>query len=123
MPDLRQQLELCFQGRVCLVGIGHIDGGDDALGMRLAQAVQRAMGQRVTFLTGLRASGTGAGLASPLHEPRVTKWPDPSSGWVRPHPDPLPQGEGETSGAGSAKRAFLSFDAVPWLFPLPGGEG
>ena len=37
MPDLREQLEHCFQGRVCLMGIGNVDHGDDGLGVRLAE--------------------------------------------------------------------------------------
>jgi hydrogenase maturation protease len=37
MPDLREQLEHCFRGRVCLMGIGNVDHGDDGLGVRLAE--------------------------------------------------------------------------------------
>ena len=37
MPDLREQLEHCFQGRVCLMGLGNVDYGDDGLGVRLAE--------------------------------------------------------------------------------------
>ncbi len=37
MPDLRQQLETCFHGRVALIGIGNMDYGDDGFGMYLAQ--------------------------------------------------------------------------------------
>jgi Ni,Fe-hydrogenase maturation factor len=43
MPDLRQQLEACFQGRVCLVGVGNPDLGDDGLGVRLAEEVAVAI--------------------------------------------------------------------------------
>jgi hydrogenase 3 maturation protease len=42
MPDLREQLEQCFQGRVCLVGVGNVDLGDDGFGVRLAEAVANA---------------------------------------------------------------------------------
>jgi hydrogenase maturation protease len=37
MPDLREQLGECFQGRTCLMGLGNIDYGDDGLGVRLAE--------------------------------------------------------------------------------------
>ena len=36
MSDLRLQLERCFRGRVCVVGVGNVDWGDDGLGVRLA---------------------------------------------------------------------------------------
>jgi len=35
--DLREQLRGCFQGHVCLMGLGNVDYGDDAFGVRLAQ--------------------------------------------------------------------------------------
>jgi hydrogenase 3 maturation protease len=37
MPDLRAQLRECLQGRVCLMGLGNPDGGDDGFGVRLAE--------------------------------------------------------------------------------------
>lgn len=40
MPDLRQLLAPLLQGRVCLVGIGNVDYGDDGFGVRLAEALQ-----------------------------------------------------------------------------------
>ncbi|MBI5394319.1 MAG: hydrogenase maturation protease [Verrucomicrobia bacterium] len=40
MPDLREQLEHCFQGRVCLMGLGNVDYGDDGLGVRLAERLK-----------------------------------------------------------------------------------
>ena len=40
MPDLREQLQQCFQGRVCLMGLGNVDYGDDGFGVRLAEALQ-----------------------------------------------------------------------------------
>ncbi len=40
MSDLRLQLERCFRGRVCVVGVGNVDWGDDGLGVRLAEALQ-----------------------------------------------------------------------------------
>jgi len=39
MPDLREQLGRCFQGRVCLMGIGSVDFGDDGFGVKLADAI------------------------------------------------------------------------------------
>ncbi len=39
MPDLREQLGHCFQGRVCLMGLGNVDYGDDGLGVRLAETL------------------------------------------------------------------------------------
>jgi hydrogenase maturation protease len=42
MPDLREQLEECFQGRLCLMGLGNIDYGDDGLGVRLAEKLTAA---------------------------------------------------------------------------------
>jgi len=39
MSDLREKLRHCFQGSVCLMGIGNIDQGDDGLGAGLADAI------------------------------------------------------------------------------------
>jgi hydrogenase maturation protease len=39
MPDLREQVGQCFQGCVCLVGIGNRDYGDDGFGLFLADAL------------------------------------------------------------------------------------
>ncbi len=41
MSDLRQQLQSLFQGRVCLVGLGNADLGDDGFGVRLAEALKK----------------------------------------------------------------------------------
>jgi hydrogenase maturation protease len=40
MLDLRQQLYQILQGRVCLVGVGNVELGDDGFGMRLAEALR-----------------------------------------------------------------------------------
>ena len=40
MPTLRDDLRQRLTGRVCLVGIGNPDRGDDALGLRLAETVR-----------------------------------------------------------------------------------
>lgn len=37
MKDLRQQLKELLQGRVCLMGLGNVDCGDDGFGVRLAE--------------------------------------------------------------------------------------
>ena len=37
MPDLREQLQQLFQGRVCLMGLGNVTYGDDGIGVRLAE--------------------------------------------------------------------------------------
>ena len=42
MPDLRKQLEQCLRGRVCLLGLGNPDCGDDGFGVRLAEALIQA---------------------------------------------------------------------------------
>ena len=42
MPDLREQLERCFAGRVCLMGLGNTGLGDDGLGVRLAETLAGA---------------------------------------------------------------------------------
>lgn len=42
MPDLREQLQQCFQGRVCLMGLGSIDYGDDGFGIHLAEKLEAA---------------------------------------------------------------------------------
>jgi len=42
MPDLLGQLGECFQGRLCLMGLGNIDYGDDGLGVRLAKKLVAA---------------------------------------------------------------------------------
>lgn len=37
MPDLPDQLSAALRGRICVVGVGNPDYGDDALGVRLAE--------------------------------------------------------------------------------------
>jgi hydrogenase maturation protease len=39
MPDLREQFQQLFQGRVCLMGLGNVTYGDDGFGVRLAEAL------------------------------------------------------------------------------------
>ena len=40
MPDLREQIEKCLQGRVCIMGLGNVDYGDDGFGVRLAERLE-----------------------------------------------------------------------------------
>ncbi|MGA8299081.1 MAG: hydrogenase 3 maturation endopeptidase HyCI [Terriglobales bacterium] len=40
--NLREQLECTLRGRVCLMGVGNADYGDDALGVYLAEALVEA---------------------------------------------------------------------------------
>jgi hydrogenase 3 maturation protease len=42
MPELRQQLEHCLAGRVCFLGLGNPDYGDDGLGIRLSEMLCHA---------------------------------------------------------------------------------
>ena len=42
MPDLREQIQSSLRGRVCFMGLGNVDGGDDGFGVRLAEALARA---------------------------------------------------------------------------------
>jgi len=42
MPNLREQLQCCLEGRVCLMGIGNVDYGDDGFGVRLAEKLIEA---------------------------------------------------------------------------------
>jgi hydrogenase maturation protease len=37
MSDLREQIRHCLQGRICLMGLGNVDYGDDGFGVRLAE--------------------------------------------------------------------------------------
>ncbi|MCK9418842.1 MAG: hydrogenase maturation protease [Nitrospirae bacterium] len=39
MTDLREQLQHCLRGRVCLMGLGNVDYGDDGFGVYLAESI------------------------------------------------------------------------------------
>lgn len=41
MSDLHEQLRRCLRKRVCLMGLGNGEGGDDGFGVRLAEKLQR----------------------------------------------------------------------------------
>ncbi len=49
MADLREQIQPALRGRVCFVGLGNVDGGDDGFGVQLAQALVRAGVPDVVF--------------------------------------------------------------------------
>jgi hydrogenase maturation protease len=38
--DLRRQLEACLSGRVCVVGVGNTEHGDDGVGVKLAERLR-----------------------------------------------------------------------------------
>jgi hydrogenase 3 maturation protease len=40
MPDIREQLQQLLEGRVCLMGLGNVDYGDDGFGVRLAEELK-----------------------------------------------------------------------------------
>jgi hydrogenase maturation protease len=42
MTDLRQQLEQSLAGRVCFLGLGNVDYGDDGLGVCLSEMLRQA---------------------------------------------------------------------------------
>jgi hydrogenase 3 maturation protease len=42
MKDLRQRLEESLKGRVCLIGLGNLDYGDDGFGVRLTEELLEA---------------------------------------------------------------------------------
>jgi hydrogenase maturation protease len=49
MPDLREELQRCFKGRVCLMGLGNTDYGDDGFGVILSDTVTaRIRGEGLT---------------------------------------------------------------------------
>ena len=64
MPDLRDQLQQCLQGRVCLMALGNVDYADDSFGVRLGESLARVGLQNVILagtvperLLGLVAEG------------------------------------------------------------------
>lgn len=42
MPNLREQLQRCLEGRVCWMGLGNVELGDDGFGVRLAEKLIEA---------------------------------------------------------------------------------
>jgi hydrogenase maturation protease len=49
MPDLREQLRQLLEGRACLIGVGNVDCGDDAFGVRLAEELKSEVGEDVVI--------------------------------------------------------------------------
>jgi len=43
MINLREELATCLTGRVCLVGLGNVDYGDDAFGVRLGEQLMATL--------------------------------------------------------------------------------
>jgi len=52
MADLRQSLETALRGRVCLMGLGNVDHGDDGFGVRLAEALANGAPQPSVLIAG-----------------------------------------------------------------------
>jgi hydrogenase 3 maturation protease len=63
MPDLREQLQHCFQGRVCLMGFGNVLHGDDGFGVRLAEEL-KSEGRRPKAERSPKSEGRGEDLSS-----------------------------------------------------------
>ena len=42
MPGLREQIQSSLRGRVCFMGLGNVEDGDDGFGVRLAEALASA---------------------------------------------------------------------------------
>jgi hydrogenase maturation protease len=61
MPDLREQLRQCFQGRACLMGLGNVLYGDDGFGVRLVEALAESEGRSAK--RGEPGQGAGAGTS------------------------------------------------------------
>jgi hydrogenase maturation protease len=43
MQDLKDELRPCFEGRVCLMGIGNVDYGDDGFGVILSEKIKERL--------------------------------------------------------------------------------
>ena len=83
MAALRQQLREILHGRVCLVGVGNVELGDDGFGVRLVER----LGKRGT-------RNAERGMPRAEHEP-----------WRRGRePFPLPEGEDQRDGKAPAEQ-------------------
>jgi hydrogenase maturation protease len=58
MPDLREQLRSILRGRVCLVGLGNVEQGDDGLGVRLAEALAHQASRLMALAPEVILAGT-----------------------------------------------------------------
>jgi hydrogenase maturation protease len=71
MQDLRQQLQHCTRGRVCFVGLGNRDRGDDGFGVRLAEKLRATIESADHERIGrLGSANKGYSRHSTLMEPR-----------------------------------------------------
>ena len=52
MKNLPQRLRQVLQGRVCLIGVGQVEAGDDGFGVRLAEALSDATPAWEVLVTG-----------------------------------------------------------------------
>jgi hydrogenase maturation protease len=43
MQDLKDELRQCFHGRVCLMGVGNVDYGDDGFGVALSEKLKERL--------------------------------------------------------------------------------
>jgi hydrogenase maturation protease len=43
MQDLKDELRQCFHGRVCLMGVGNVDYGDDGFGVILSEKIKERL--------------------------------------------------------------------------------
>lgn len=59
MPDLREQLQHCFRGRVCVMGLGNIDYGDDGFGVYLAESIASRLARSGKGLLGRNVISAG----------------------------------------------------------------
>ncbi len=48
MPDFREQLSDLLRGRVCVVGMGNLEYGDDGTGVRLAETLGKSGNRRAS---------------------------------------------------------------------------
>ena len=49
MPGLREQIQSSLRGRVCFMGLGNVERGDDGFGVRLAESLAGAGAPDVLF--------------------------------------------------------------------------
>ena len=61
MPGLREQIQSSLRGRVCFMGLGNMDGGDDGFGMRNEKR-RLFPDESEQFIEIVRRRGTFAGL-------------------------------------------------------------
>ena len=77
MTDLRTTLFERLTGRVCLLGIGNANQGDDGLGMQLAQDLQAEREQRLFIRASASVPADSSIAPRSDSKPAI---PDPPSG-------------------------------------------